>query len=182
MKLHTIVHTYYVESSEILELLENVSGLDENAIYYVSGYFCRKFLKLHNCDICTSIILDKEKRLVGEHQLFTYFRQSDVLDYIQEGLLFPSNEVYEFLKIIEVIHNNYFYTLLKSNSVTQDFIHVIRGLPIVPVINLCCEEIYNLFLTTYLKMRHHWGARIENRNKCTKVTNNYQKLKNICHE
>lgn len=154
--------TYNVDCSTISELVANVSVLDENAIYYVAGYYCRKFLKIHNCEICKSIILDKEKNLVGEHQLFTYFRQSDVLDYVKEGLLFPANEIYTFLKMIEVVHSEHFKTLLKSKSLTSDFINIIRGLDNIPVVTLCSEVAFDLFLTTFLKIRHHWAARLEN--------------------
>jgi hypothetical protein len=126
--------------------------------------------------------LDKEKLLVGEHQLFTYFRQSDALDYVNEGLLFPSNTIYEFLKIIELVHNENFTSLLKSNSLTEDFIHIIRALPNVPIINLCSEETCSLFLIMFLKMRHHCRARLENRNKNIIIQNSKnQKLKNIYH-
>jgi hypothetical protein len=169
------------DNGHIPELVNSVSVLDADAIYHVSGYFCRKCLKLHNYDICRFIILDKEKLLVGEHQLFTYFRQSDALDYVNEGLLFPSNTVYQFLKIIELVHNENFTSLLKSNSLSEDFIHIIRALPNVPIINLCSEEVSNLFFIMFLKMRHHWGARLENRNKSMKIQNtNNQNLKNIC--
>ncbi|KAF2882625.1 hypothetical protein ILUMI_23551 [Ignelater luminosus] len=66
--------------SDIPELLENISLTDDNAIYYVSGYVSKKFLKLHACDECRKILLDKAKLLTGEHQLFTYFKQSDQLE------------------------------------------------------------------------------------------------------
>ncbi|KAF2896684.1 hypothetical protein ILUMI_09499 [Ignelater luminosus] len=66
--------TVLSSDSDIPELLANISLTDDNAIYYVSGYVSKKFLKLHACDECRNILLDKAKLLTGEHQLFTYFK------------------------------------------------------------------------------------------------------------
>ncbi|XP_045483134.1 uncharacterized protein LOC123688587 [Harmonia axyridis] len=55
----------------------NVDLQDENAIYYVSGYMAKKFLKLHPCEKCKSLVVDDEKKLTGQHQLFTYFKQGE---------------------------------------------------------------------------------------------------------
>ncbi|KAF2887988.1 hypothetical protein ILUMI_18184 [Ignelater luminosus] len=169
--------------SNIPELLENISLTDDNAIYYVSGYVSKKFLKLHACDECRNILLDKAKLLTGEHQLFTYFKQSDQLEPHQ-GLLFVSDETFQFLKIVEAVHNEYFSKLLKSISLTEDLLKIIKQILHDHnfSFNLCSEDSTELFLQTFVKIRNHWATRIENKSKIKKVVNKNQKLQNVCHE
>jgi hypothetical protein len=87
----------------------------------------RKFLQLHNCETCRTILVDKDKLLTGEHQLFTYFKQSQDIAY-KKGLIFVSEEAHAFITKIEVIHNNIFPKLLQTNntSISKDIIGIIK--------------------------------------------------------
>lgn len=162
------------------ELCKNVTPTEENAIFYVSGFAAKKFLKIHNCEVCKQILVDTDKLLTGEHKLFTYFKQSDNIDF-SRGLLFVNELVFDFLKKVEVIHNECFAQLLSCKILSHDIINTITESCQLKLL-LCSEESSNLFLTLFIRMRCNWAVRFENRNKQKKVNSNNQKLKNMLHE
>lgn len=53
------------------EIMMDINSIEENAIYYVAGYVCNKFLKIHTCELCKKELIDEDKLLTDNHQLFT---------------------------------------------------------------------------------------------------------------
>jgi hypothetical protein len=108
-----------IDFRDLTNLMENVTISDENATFYASGFVVRKFLQLHNCKTCRTILVDKDKLLTGEHQLFTYFKQSQDIAY-EKGLIFVSEEAHAFITKTEIIHNDIFPKLLQTNNISKD--------------------------------------------------------------
>jgi hypothetical protein len=108
-----------IDFKDLTNLMENVTISDENATFYASGFVVRKFLQLHNCETCRTILVDKDKLLTGEHQLFTYFKQSQDIEY-EKGLIFVSEEAHAFITKTEIIHNDIFPKLLQTNNISKD--------------------------------------------------------------
>jgi hypothetical protein len=158
-----------IDFKDLTNLMEKVTISDENATCYASGFVVRKFLQLHNCETCRTILVDKDKLLTGEHQLFTYFKQSQDIEY-EKGLIFVSEEAHAFITKIEVIHNNIFPKLLQTNntSISKDIIGIIKD---VYSVNLtrCSEESSGLFLSLFVKIRCHWAVRFRNKSKIKKA-------------
>jgi hypothetical protein len=69
--------------------------------------------------------VDKDKLLTGEHQLFTYFKQSQDIAY-EKGLIFVSEEAHAFITKTEIIHNDIFPKLLQTNNISKDIIGIIK--------------------------------------------------------
>ncbi|KAJ4429239.1 hypothetical protein ANN_26242 [Periplaneta americana] len=66
---------------------------DDNAVYYIAGYICSRFLKKHKCSHCKNTLTlgESQRELSESHQIFTYFKAFDD-DF--GSLSLPRNEVF----------------------------------------------------------------------------------------
>ena len=63
---------------DIIDVVHSLTDMDRNGIYYVAGYFCNKFLKIHKCVECQNILFDKDKLLTDATTNYLLFLNSPI--------------------------------------------------------------------------------------------------------
>lgn len=65
---------------------------EKNAIYYIAGYICNKFIKTTNCDSCINIFFDDAPKFSTEY-LYTTLRNKTET----KGLSFVKTEIFDII-------------------------------------------------------------------------------------
>ena len=66
----------FLPGSERFNTVVSEAVSDDNALYYVCGYLCKKFLSRHNCAECTALLKSTKNMssLSGSNATFTRFK------------------------------------------------------------------------------------------------------------
>lgn len=141
----------------------------DNAIYYVAGYICKKFLKGHTCEQCTKALILGERELTEDHQIFTYFK---AFDNNFGGLVLPKTEVFVLFKKWEQIFCKMFLSIYHKTNLSKILWHLIYKQEILK--GMCNNNEKENLCKLYITMRTNWSVKFLN--QCVSENNiNYQK-------
>jgi len=145
----------------------NVSSVNENALFYVSGYVAKKYLDHHDCDKCSELL--KSATAINELQgantqfiKFKTFSESFGLNSTH-GLLVPSENLVSHVRLCEEVFMCSFPYLMHMNKVSQRLLYKISSkastqwCSSVDCLNV--EKITQI----YVKMRIHYCLKFFNR-------------------
>lgn len=135
---------------------------DDNAVYYIAGYICSRFLKKHKCSHCKNTLTlgESQRELSESHQIFTYFKAFDD-DF--GSLSLPRNEVFTQFREWE----NSFCRHFKANCHCKNLRTVMKKYVLNDCnFSLCSQDQFNNLFNMYIVSRINWSTRFLNQSHC----------------
>lgn len=102
-------------------LMPTTSSIPEqNALYYVAGYVCKKYLAHHNCSSCTRLLTDTHATYNDDAgKSYSHFKAYDHRKGDFGGLTSPSESFINYLRLCEDVFANNFMILMHKDKVHE---------------------------------------------------------------
>ena len=98
----------------------------QNALFYVGGYICKKYLAKHSCKECTSSLTCSElSDLSDSSTTFLEHKSYNSVSSAGSGLTIPSGAFVSFLKKCEDVFGSHFLGTMHMSKVCQRLVSVI---------------------------------------------------------
>ena len=136
----------------------------QNALFYVGGYICKKYLAKHSCKECTSSLTCSElSELSDSSTTFLQHKSYKSVSSGESGLTIPSGAFVSFLKKCEDVFVSYFLGTMHMTKVCQRMVSVILAvadLTFLPAGE--CRDNFTVAVRFYVKMRVFYAVKFFN--------------------
>ena len=129
--------------SETEDLVVNdIPVAEMNALVYVVGWTCCKFLKNHSCQYCKSHLLDENKKF-DRHQfkIFTFFKAESSSASAFGGLSVPNENVIKHFSEVEAVLSSTLERALLGKRVSQVLLSKLTNHYFINPLPLCSSHL-----------------------------------------
>ena len=139
---------------------------EQNALYYIAGFVCKRYLLHHSCDLCSNILINKTAVYEGDvtNMSYTYFKAYDHCTSDFGGLTTPSDSFLNYLELCENVFANNFLNLMHKDNILDEMCTQISSMvdKVWFTENNCCGNNLNLIVRQYVRMRIHYSVKFFN--------------------
>lgn len=139
-----------ITSKDLLLVKEHLSSTEEKSLYYLAGWAAFKLKKcVSDCDICIRAITSDCQPSIPAASL--------TIQKTYGGLTFPSNELFNVVKVTELVFRKSDYC---TPNLIDKIITYVYGTPEAIALSAKCEQhdVTQRLLKVYLKLRMHIRA------------------------
>lgn len=174
-----------IETNEIEQLMEK-HQTDNGSLFYVAGYWIQKYLLVHNCCNCSTVMKTQRtemKSAKDNNESFTYYKAYTHSHSDFGGLTVPSDASVHFFSKCENVFLNNFNNLMHESEIVKKFDHILAEENVFNIFNVLSPECLNMIRklsNQYIKFRIRSAIKILNRN--TKESRNATKKLNVKYQ
>lgn len=142
-----------VEDEDDPTPLIEYNSAEENALTYVIGYACHKYLKKHtDCSWCKKVLCEEENAFDDYSKIFSHFKAEEKHDSLFGRLIMPKSEVLNTFRNYENFFRNNINKCLSHKSISQSMCKLLVS-NIKSGFELCSKENERKFILKFIKMR-----------------------------
>ena len=157
-------------------VVDRMPPVERNALVYIIGWTCRKFLKTHDCLDCREYLLDKSHQLDRSSKLYSYFKgESRKVGEDFGGLSIPRQSVEDHFLEVEARLRGSMEKALLGSRVSQTLLSIIENHKFVAPLQLCSTHLTKSIHFIYIKLRIFY--KLKWRNSETKGRRNVKNRK-----
>ena len=154
----------FLPGSERFNTIVSEAVSDDNALYYVCGYLCKKFLSRHNCAECTVLLKSTKNMssLSGSNATFTRFKAySNLSD--SKGLFVPADSFVSFMEFCEKVFAHHFMKIMHMPKLCQRLVNMVMHSADLNwfTADKCSHHIYTI-VHLFMKMRIFYAVKFFN--------------------
>lgn len=151
------------ESEEICDdvPVTDFDTAEENALSYLYGYVCRRYLKRHDCQVCRDILVSDRPEFNANDKIFLTFKAINTdKDPLFGGLSVATEEVQNCLRAVDVIFRDKIEKITQGKMIAKKIFTLI---PQATYLSLCTPDNAAKFIDTYVKLRVLFHYKFKNR-------------------
>lgn len=138
---------------------------EQNALYYVAGFVCKRYLSHHSCDVCSDLLLDKTAIYDNDvNKSYTYLKAYDHCRGDFGGLTTPSDSFVNYLRLCEDVFANNFPNVMYKEKVLHRMCSNISSMvdKVWFTENNSCGRNLDLIVRKYIRMRIYYSVKFFN--------------------
>ena len=150
--------------SETEESVENMPPAEVNALVYVAGWTCKKFLKTHNCQVCRELLLDVSQQLDSNNKIFCLLKANySKSDNTFGGLSIPNSSVIEHFKEVEGLLRPSLEKAMLGKRVSQMLLSKLNNHVFKAPLHLCSTQLTKTIHLIYIRLKIFYTVKWRNR-------------------
>lgn len=134
------------------------SSPEQNALYYVAGYVCRKYLESHDCFMCIRLLVNEIDKYDGDLlKSYTFMKSYDQSRNSFGGLYLPAYKFLTYLSLCEDIFANSFMNVMHTDKVRLRIMNTITKIVDGTWFteNNACSGNLNVIVSKFVTLRIH---------------------------
>ena len=131
---------------------------EQNALYYVAGFVCRKYLENHSCDVCRNLLVDELHEYNGDlTKCYMFMKAYDNSKSDFGGLYLPTDKFLLYLSMCEDVFANSFVEIMHQSKVKMRMFNSISKLVDGTWFteNNACSSNLTVIVSKFLSLRIH---------------------------
>ena len=126
---------------------------ERNALFYIVGWTCRIFLKMHKCDTCRQLLVDENCKFDKNENFFTHFKAETKAASPFGGLTLARERVLEHFKEVEQLINVHIDKAMLRNEVSHDLLRKFEKHQFRTPLALCHRSLIQKMHLIYIRLK-----------------------------
>ena len=134
-----------------------------NALVYVVGWTCTKFLKNHLCQHCKLNLLDLNKEFDSQNKIFTYFKAESSTASAFGGLSLPNENTIQHFSEVEAVLRSTMERAMLGKRVSQMLLSKLTYHNFITPLPLCSSHLIKSIHLIYIRLKIFYNLKWRNR-------------------
>ena len=163
-------------------VVDRMPLVERNALVYIAGWTCKKFLRSHDCQNCRENLLDVSRQFDSSSKMFCFFKGENLnVNSDFGGLSIPHASVEEHFLEVEARLRGSMEKVLLGRRVSQTLLSILENHNFVTPLHLCSSHLTKSIHFICIKLRIHYTLKWRNKEQTVRKKRKNRKLLKLNH-